>query len=74
MATIPDKSETKAPAALDIALDDWAASKSRRLGRRIEALSAFHRRCQRVGLGRATEAAFDNAFDNFLNQPAGDQS
>lgn len=58
------------PVVADIALDDWAAGKSRTLGRRIEALSAFHKRCQREGFGRATPDVFESRFLDFLSQPA----
>lgn len=55
----------------EIALDDWAASKSRSVGRRIEALSAFYRRCQREGFGRATPDEFESRFQAFLKKPVG---
>lgn len=65
---MPDSEPTM---ATDIALDDWAAGKSRSLGRRIEALSAFYKRCQREGLGRATAEEFEARFTAFLTQPVG---
>lgn len=54
----------------DIALDDWCQAKSRVLGRRVEALSAFYRLAQSQGKGRATAAQFDADFAAFLKQPA----
>jgi len=54
----------------DVALDDWCESKSRSLGRRVEALSAFYKRCQKLGLGRATADKFEADFQAFLKQPA----
>ena len=54
----------------DIALDDWCQGKSRALGRRVEALSAFYRLAQASGKGRATAAQFDADFAAFLKQPA----
>lgn len=53
-----------------IALDDWCQARSTTLGRRIEALSAFHKRCQRNGMGRATADEFEAAYQSFLAQPA----
>lgn len=53
----------------DMALDDWAANKSRSMGRRIEALSAFYRRCQREGVGRDSAEGFESRFRAFLNKP-----
>ena len=58
-----------APVA-DVALDDWCESKSRSLGRRVEALSAFYRKCQRQGVGRAAAEKFEADFQAFLKQPA----
>ena len=58
-----------APVA-DVALDDWCESKSRSLGRRVEALSAFYKMCQRQGVGRATAEKFEADFHAFLKQPA----
>ena len=58
-----------APVA-DVALDDWCEFKSRSLGRRVEALSAFYKRCQRLGLGRSTAERFEADFQAFLKQPA----
>jgi hypothetical protein len=54
----------------DVALDDWCESKSRALGRRVEALSAFYRLCQRQGVGRATAERLEADFQAFLKQPA----
>lgn len=56
--------------AADIALDDWCSYKSRVLGRRIEALSAFYKRCVKKGIGRATPASFEADFQAFLKSPA----
>ncbi len=58
-----------APVA-DIALDDWCAMRSSKLGRRVEALSAFWKESQRTGLGRATPDQFEAAFAAFLARPA----
>ena len=55
---------------VDVALDDWCESKSRSLGRRVEALSAFYRKCQRQGVGRAAAEKFEADFQAFLKQPA----
>lgn len=63
--------ETKTASVADIALDDWAASKSRQLGRRVEALSAFYKHCQRTGCGRATVEQFEQRFEDFRKQPVG---
>jgi hypothetical protein len=54
----------------DVALDDWCESKSRSLGRRVEALSAFYRRCQKLGIGRATAEKYEADFQAFLKLPA----
>jgi len=54
----------------DIALDDWCEGKSRALGRRVEALSAFFKLCQKQGVGRATPEKFEADFQDFLNSPA----
>ena len=58
-----------APVA-DVALDDWCEAKSRSLGRRVEALSAFYRKCQKDGKGRATSDKYEADFQAFLKQPA----
>lgn len=58
------------PVVSDVALDDWCASKSRAMGRRVEALSAFYKLCQKDGMGRATPEQFDIQFQTFLNSPA----
>jgi hypothetical protein len=68
-----DESTIEAPedhVALDIALDDWCEGKSRALGRRVEALSAFFKLCQKQGVGRATPEKFEADFQDFLNSPA----
>lgn len=54
----------------DVALDDWCEAKSRSLGRRVEALSAFYRKCQKEGRGRALAEKFETDFQLFLKQPA----
>ena len=54
----------------DVALDDWASSKSISLGRRVEALAAFYRLCQKQGIGRATPEKFEADFQVFLKSPA----
>jgi hypothetical protein len=61
--------ETEVPAG-DIALDNWCESKSRAVGRRVEALSAFYKLCQKQGIGRATPEKFEADFQAFLNSPA----
>ena len=66
---IPDSAPPVAPVA-DVALDDWCESKSRALGLRVEALSAFYRLCQRQGVGRATAERLEADFQAFLKQPA----
>lgn len=58
------------PVVPDMALEDWCSDKSQRLGRRIEALAAFHKLCQNKGIGRATADAFEAQFQAFLKQPA----
>lgn len=62
------KQATDAPET--IALDDWCQAHSLTLGRRVEALAAFHRDCQRRGLGRASADQFLAQFNAFLAQPA----
>lgn len=71
LVSTPDPAPAVAqePAA-DIALDDWCQGKSLALGRRIEALSAFYRRCQRNGVGRADPAWFESEYQAFLRLPA----
>ena len=54
----------------DIALDDWCESKSRQVGRRVEALSAFYRKTQKAGVGRGTASQFEAEFQAFLKLPA----
>ncbi len=54
----------------DIALYNWCEAKSRTLGRRIEALSAFHRICEKNGVGRATAEQFEADFQKSLKAPA----
>ncbi|WP_295455296.1 hypothetical protein [uncultured Thiodictyon sp.] len=44
--------------------------RSSKLGRRVEALSAFWKESQRTGLGRATPDQFEAAFAAFLARPA----
>ena len=68
----PTANSSPAPVApvADVALDDWCESKSRSLGRRVEALSAFYKRCQKLGLGRATADKVEADFQAFLKQPA----
>ena len=62
---------TVPPAATnDVALDNWCENKSQSMGRRVEALSAFYRRCQKTGVGRATPEQFDADFQAFLKLPA----
>lgn len=58
------------PVIADVALDNWCEAKSRTMGRRVEALSAFYRLMQAQGRGRATAAQFDADFAAFLKQPA----
>ena len=72
MSTPKTPSEPDVPAvkAETIALDDWCQGKSRALGRRVEALSAFYRLAQAQGKGRATAEQFDADFAAFLKQPA----
>jgi hypothetical protein len=55
---------------VDIALDNWIESKSREVGRRVEALNAFYRLSQRGGKGRATAEEWEADFQKFLNSPA----
>ena len=68
----PITNSAPAPVATvaDVALDDWCESKSRSLGRRVEALSAFYRKCQKQGVGRATAEKFEADFQAFLKLPA----
>ena len=68
----PTTNPAPAPVApvADVALDDWCESKSRSLGRRVEALSAFYRKCQKQGVGRATAEKFEADFQAFLKLPA----
>ena len=67
----PTTNSAPAPVApVDVALDDWCEAKSRSLGRRVEALSAFYRKCQRQGVGRAPAEKFEADFQAFLKQPA----
>jgi len=54
----------------DVALDNWCENKSQSMGRRVEALSAFYRRCQKIGVGRATPEQFEADFQAFLKLPA----
>lgn len=54
----------------DVALDNWCENKSQSMGRRVEALSAFYRRCQKTGVGRATPEQFEADFQAFLKLPA----
>lgn len=58
------------PKASDVALDDWASSKSISMGRRVEALAAFYKLCQAKGVGRATPEKFEADFQSFLKSPA----
>ena len=62
--------EMPVAAVADLALDDWCEARSRSLGRRIEALSAFYKICQRNGVGRATPDEFEARFQAFLHMPA----
>lgn len=66
----PTTESTVTEVTNDIALDDWCENKSRTLGRRVEALSAFYRTCQRTGVGRATPDKFEADFAAFLAAPA----
>jgi len=52
-----------------VALDVWCEEKSRSLGKRVEALSAFYRLTQRKGIGRATPEQFEAEFQTFLKTP-----
>ena len=63
------KDEVKAAPAT-VALDTWCQSKSRDMGRRVEALSAFFKTCQKDGFGRATPEEFEVRFTAFLNTAA----
>ena len=54
----------------DVTLDDWCQTKSASVGRRIESLSAFHKRCQREGVGRLTPEQFEAKFKAFLQTAA----
>ena len=58
-----------APAPADVALDVWCGEKSRNMGKRVEALSAFYRLTQRKGIGRATPEQFEADFQAFLKTP-----
>lgn len=58
------------PPAGDVALDVWCGEKSRSMGKRVEALSAFYRLAQRKGIGRATPEQFEADFQAFLQTPA----
>lgn len=71
MSRVPTSNpeEVAVPVA-DLALDDWCEAKSRTLGRRVEALSAFYRRCQKTNVGRATPEQFEANFQAFLKMPA----
>jgi len=53
----------------DVALEDWCSAKSRVLGRRIEALGAYHKLKQRQGVGRGTPDWFEADFQTFLKTP-----
>lgn len=55
---------------LTVALDVWCGNKSRTLGRRVEALSAFYRICARSGKTRKTVEEFEADFKAFLATPA----
>ena len=67
----PEEASVAAPEVVaDLALDDWCEAKSRTLGRRVEALSAFNRRCQKTNVGRATPEQFEANFQAFLKMPA----
>lgn len=63
------KPKTAAPVASDVALDVWCEEKSRSLGKRVEALSAYYRLTQRKGIGRATPEQFEAEFQTFLKTP-----
>jgi len=66
----PSEPKTKtAPVATDVALDVWCEEKSRSLGKRVEALSAYYRLAQRQGIGRATPEQFEADFQTFLKTP-----
>lgn len=67
---MPRATTESEPTVPDLALDDWCESKSRSMGRRIEALSAFYRKCQKTGVGRNTPAQFEADFQAFLKMPA----
>ena len=69
-AVVPDAAVPITDPDLTVALDEWAASKSVSLGRRVESLAAFHTRMQRTGRGRETAGWFDSAFQSFLKEPA----
>lgn len=68
----PTTNAAPAPVApvADLALDDWCEGKSRSLGRRVEALSAYYRKCQKEGRGRATADQYEAGFQAFLKLPA----
>lgn len=71
MSKLPITDEPAAPVAIaDLALDDWCEAKSRNMGRRVEALSAFYRQCQKTGIGRNTTEKFEADFQAFLKLPA----
>lgn len=67
--SIPADQAPPTPVA-DVALDDWCQTKSAAVGRRIESLSAFHKRCQREGVGRLTPEQFEAKFKAFLQTAA----
>lgn len=60
---------TAPPPDGDVALDVWCGEKSRSMGKRVEALSAFYRLAQRKGIGRATPEQFETDFQAFLKTP-----
>lgn len=54
----------------DVFLDDWVRDKSRVLGRRIEALNAFHARLRRERVVKASADEFESRYAAFLRKPA----
>lgn len=67
--SISDDQAPPTPVA-DVTLGDWCQAKSASVGRRIESLSAFHKRCQRDGVGRLTPEQFEAKFQAFLQTAA----
>jgi hypothetical protein len=72
---LPDSESTSLDQApptpvADVALDDWCQAKSASVGRRIEGLSAFYKRCQREGVGRLTPEQFEAKFKAFMQTAA----